>query len=608
VWKKTVLIVEEDDARRRAWTQALAARGERALDVADGFAAMAALGRADFACVIAAEGRRLLSLRGLCQLARKRHPDIPIFIVMRVGSSPDELRAAMELPIEVLPDGDAAGLVGTVLASLASPPERTGTVRTDEFAVDIITDVDGAAPTSERSAPPPAVDLSELAAPGDAAEGAFDPPPRVAVPTIQLNDVRPPSRRLTSRLPTTVAGDAPAATPGTGGADDERPEPTQVDSLRPASSTQSAPAGDAIVVVDGHFEDIADGAGAALLMSLFAQELTGRLGVADGEACGTLFLHRGEPVWADDPEGDVGLYKKLVTKGFLSPTQPVEPVAEGALLGALMQVGLLDGERMHAFMREVVRDRVIAVATQAHGRYRFTEDRTFLDTAPLLKVNPFGLILDSRRRRLAPAALMALQGDLDALFPIPGPGLGPAAEKIRPFLRGARATEVIDGLRTVRAVLDHVGLDPFMGTLVFVVLRDARLVVLEAQPRALDVDLADGIAAAAVDITVVDDAAPGAPSSAEEARAREDIYALYLRLKPVTHPRQVLGVALDASDADVEAAYRARLAELDAARIPEGSAQHLLQQRVAELRRKVENAWQTLQVQDGHAAPGRNPF
>jgi hypothetical protein len=157
-------------------------------------------------------------------------------------------------------------------------------------------------------------------------------------------------------------------------------------------------------------------------------------------------------------------------------------------------------------------------------------------------------------------------------------------------------------------VLDHVGLDPFMGTLVFVVLRDARLVVLEAQPRAVDVDLADGIYAAAVDITVVEDAAPDAPSSAEEARAREDIYALYLRLKPVTHPRQVLGVALDASDADVEAAYRARLAELDAARIPEGSAQHLLQQRVAELRRKVENAWQTLQVQDGRAAPGRNPF
>jgi hypothetical protein len=311
---------------------------------------------------------------------------------------------------------------------------------------------------------------------------------------------------------------------------------------------------------------------------------------------------------ADDPAGDAGLYPKLVQKGFLRPDQPIEAVPEGALLGALMQAGVLDGERMHAFMRELVRDRVIAVATQTTGTYRFIEDRTFLDTAPLLKVNPFGLILDSRRRRLPPPALMALQGEIEALYPIPGPGLGAATEKLRPFLRGARATDVIDGARTVREVLELAGLDPFMGTLVMVVLRDAKLVALEATARAVAIHLTDSVRAdASLEISVVEDTQPAAATSQEEARAREDIYALYMRLKPLTQPRQVLGVGVDASDDELDAAYRSRLLELDPRRIPEGSAQQLLGQRIEELRRKVESAWQTLKLQ-GAAASGSNPF
>jgi hypothetical protein len=389
---------------------------------------------------------------------------------------------------------------------------------------------------------------------------------------------------------------------------DDRPEPTQVDALRPTSSTQSVPARESIVVVDGEFEAIDGGAGAALLMSLFAQELTGRLLVEAGEARGALYLHRGEPVWADDPDGDAGIYRKLVQKGVLRPDAAIEAVAEGALLGALLQTGLLDADRMHAFMREVVRDRVIAVATQVAGGYAFTEDRSFLDTAPLLKVNPFGLILDSRRRRLSPPALMALQGEIEGLYPIPGPGLGAASEKVAPFLRGARATDVIDGLRTVREVLDRVGLDPFMGTLVVVVLRDARLVAIEPHPREIEVDLADALEVVGVDITVVEDTPPAAPASAEEARAREDITALYMRLKPLTQPRQVLGVGIDASPDELDAAYSARMRELDPARIPEGSAQHLLAQRIEELRRKVESAWRTLKLQTSTTSSGSNPF
>jgi hypothetical protein len=86
-------------------------------------------------------------------------------------------------------------------------------------------------------------------------------------------------------------------------------------------------------------------------------------------------------------------------------------VPQGQLLGSLVQKGLLTGQQMHEFMRELVRDFVLALANAATGAYRFDEDKKFLEVAPLLKVNPFGLILESRRRSMQPvlAAVDRLQ-------------------------------------------------------------------------------------------------------------------------------------------------------------------------------------------------------
>jgi hypothetical protein len=289
----------------------------------------------------------------------------------------------------------------------------------------------------------------------------------------------------------------------------------------------------------------------------------------------------------------------------LKPDDAVAPVDEGGLLGALMQSGQLSGTQMHDFMRDLVRDRVIAIATQQEGSYHFTEDKSFLETEPLFRVNPFGLILDSRRRALPPPALMALQGEIEDRYPIPGPGIAAADEKLTPFLRGAKASAVFDGQRTVRDTLASVGLDPFMGTLVVVTLRDARLVNLEDAPRQAAMDLAERAYTDELSLEInVDDAG----ATEEEARAREDLYSLYMRLKPLSQPRQILGVGVDADDAAIDAAYQARLAELDPRRIPEGSAQQILGKRVEELQRKVTSAYQALKLQLASASSSDNPF
>src|SRR5688572_25600698 len=98
--QRSTLVVDDDEARRRALVHAFSRRGLRYLDVADAFGAMAALGRADFGAVVAAEGRRTLSLRGLCQLARRRHPDVAIFVLHREGSDPAQIPGILGTPVE----------------------------------------------------------------------------------------------------------------------------------------------------------------------------------------------------------------------------------------------------------------------------------------------------------------------------------------------------------------------------------------------------------------------------------------------------------------------------------------------------------------------------
>ena len=251
---------------------------------------------------------------------------------------------------------------------------------------------------------------------------------------------------------------------------------------------------------------------------------------------------------------------------------------------------------------------------QTTGTYRFSEDKAFLDTAPLLKVNPFGLIIDSRRRRLPPPALIALGAEIEKKFLVPLPALQSAVEKLRPFVRGATASEVIDGNGTVHDFLNKVGLDPFMGSLVVVVMRDARLVSLEEQGRRQGIALAEHAFTGELsqELTIVDsDQSSSAATTAEEAQAREDIYALYMRLKPLSQPRQVLGVGIDADEAAIDLAYQQRMKELEPQRIPEGSAQQVLGQRIDELRRKVTSAYQTLKMQMGPSSSSEgdaNPF
>src|SRR6185437_5137431 len=108
--------------RRRHLVHALSRRGLRYLDVADAFGAMAALGRADFGAVVATEGRRTLSLRGLCQLARRRHPDVVILVIHREGSDPAQIPQILGTKVDVIsPRASADDVAAAIEAALLAP-------------------------------------------------------------------------------------------------------------------------------------------------------------------------------------------------------------------------------------------------------------------------------------------------------------------------------------------------------------------------------------------------------------------------------------------------------------------------------------------------------
>jgi hypothetical protein len=237
--QKPILLVDEDDSRRRAIASALASRGVRYLDVGDAFAGMAALGRADFGCVLGMEGRRTLSLRGLCQLARKRHPDVIIFVTPKPGSEEATIRQVLELPFFIL-EGNPN-------------PERFATELLARIeAIDEPTDVGRRAPRPARSEDTTGEDIfgegAEIAAfnpfempSTEDAANVFDAVPRVELPHLGQQ----PTLSNPAALP--ASGDSGAggrcARRRTAGADPtRRPHPQRdVDGLEPGPRRPGAP-------------------------------------------------------------------------------------------------------------------------------------------------------------------------------------------------------------------------------------------------------------------------------------------------------------------------------------------------------------------------------
>jgi len=777
---KAVLIVEKSDRVRAGLRQAISARGLPIYDVTDAFDAMSALGRADFGAVVVSVGKRQLSLRGLCQLARRRHPGIRIFIIFYAGIDVAPVAQALGVEFDVVKPGTTTvELAANIDAALKRPHgfepmpstlESFGVgdddldVQVDDAPADdneptIATPLSPAAQAALQAmnardgAPRPPETPRAAGRPNLLVERGAESPPAPSAARVEeqrtVSELRPSLSTLSSgegasspkRSPSTVIDSRPPSMPrvttdpwaspipdlaahsvdeatikntvSPGPARVARPvvpmaatrvptpvldEPveTEVDlyitpSSRPQTtsaawseqptSTQSGPVAlsmsdaqlktettkrprsvelpaiepsrqpvgpaptvrmqlddvdekqtvldtpadfdfdamgaDYLVSLDAHttshhlagdtltgstdeaealFEGTLDGAGPALLVSLMAQEFNGRLDLKDTAVDGSVFFFAGEPVWSVPVDGDSGLKGRLEGARLLPAGFSTTGIPEGQLLAKLVERGAMTGQAMHDFMRGTLRDAVIHICSSKKGTYAFYEDSTFLDTVPLVKVNSFGLMLETRRRRTPPDELLRLSQELEWKYLLPGPALTPAAPKLKAFVRGADLSEAINGLRRTKHFMQATGLDAIMGSLVVLTLADARLVTIADEPKAElpTVALADSTQVDASRLAVPDSDVADPSASNEEKTAKEEIFALYMRLKPLSDPGEVLGVSARASHDEVQRAFEKRMRQLEVGRIPEGSARDLMVSRVEELRQKVTRAFESL--------------
>jgi len=356
------------------------------------------------------------------------------------------------------------------------------------------------------------------------------------------------------------------------------------------------------VLLEGSLDD---GNGAALLMGLYAQEATGVLHVSKGAAGGNLYFLRGEPIWFTHPQGDSVLLRRLKERGHLKPGVPVPPCGEGELLSTLAGEGLVAVDKIQETLLEMLRERVLALATQTNGVYKFTEDSEFANQAPILKLNVFGLVLDSRRRQMTADRVLVLGAEMARQYMVPGPGLKKAAPRIAHFTRGVRVDDFVDGTHTVQELYDATRLDQMMGALVMLVLVDTHLITLSAHPAGKSrsgVELADVAPPASWDTPDLPEVTMELDGEAAADAGAQQVLKLYFRLKPLTVPAQVLGIPMFSEPAQIEAAYWGRMKELEHRALPKGAAGSVMSFRIEDLRRKVTRAYQAMMATTGPMA------
>lgn len=419
----SVLIVDKDAARRGEIAAACAARGATVQVADDPFSAMAALGQRRFDVLCAYAGPRHLSLRGLFQLARRKRHDISIHAFVL-----PEDQAAVALSFE----GEA------IISELSS-------------GVEAIANALVGAP--EPEAPPPATPQPEAppqTTPQQTASEAEDPLPDLppTMPVAFVDD-------LDDELDVDVHPDGTEEVPG------ER-EPGQ------------EPEG-----FEGELHTPALPSGAEALIAAFARELTGALVVRSDDARFVLYLYGGEPAWVELPGGDAALFERLVGRGLLPTDFRPEPVPEGRLFSSLLEQGHLSRTDAQIFMQQLLFDVAIEIAGLESCAAEVEQAPQFLATPPPFRVNPFGLVLESRRRRMSPDELLATSLELDEVRVVASAKLDKVYGKVAPFLRGVDVRALLQGGATLRGFREAAGVDAMLATQLVLALEAVGLVRIE---------------------------------------------------------------------------------------------------------------------------------
>ena len=257
------------------------------------------------------------------------------------------------------------------------------------------------------------------------------------------------------------------------------------DEISDLSDLDVAPLPDPAVSAEGtpHFDldlsvaEVQGAPGAVWLMKIASEKENGRLYIPDGPAKGVLYFANGEGVWAEFENAVDGLRDFLMKRDLPTPGgQSNASLSEGEYLFRMIENDALQEQDASEAILDLVRERILQLAFEGWGDFRFERDDVMAEVPPVLSVHPFGLILESRQRELAPTDLIGLSSELENDVLKPGPASTWVGNTLDRYLNNLDLTTFLEERPTVGDFFTKSSLGPITGTLMVLALRDTQVI------------------------------------------------------------------------------------------------------------------------------------
>ena len=350
-----------------------------------------------------------------------------------------------------------------------------------------------------------------------------------------------------------------------------------------------------------------------LLQFIFEKQETGILRLSRQGTTKTLYLVHGAPVNAESTLRDETLGRYLTKAGRISEEEYEQSIAlmlaQGLQQGAaLVKQGVLKPKELYQEVKNHTREKILFAFAWTEGDYVFEPEVEFVEDLYRFELDYYEILYRGTRlylplgvveRELAQAPLEPLAPAADFAERAAAFGLkGPAADFVR----------AIDGTRTWPALCDASEDPELAQRLIYLFLlaglvgpggrpcREVREVLPEAEAEAAVPAPALFIRASASAPEVAEEL----PVEEEPRKGREDILTAYMEIKGLDL-FAVLGLDRAAGDAEVERAYRARLAEFDRGHFS-GSLPAEAEAKLEEINTRLIRAYESLKTAEKRGA------
>ena len=178
--------------------------------------------------------------------------------------------------------------------------------------------------------------------------------------------------------------------------------------------------------------------------------------------------------------GVSGLRDYLLKNDIPTPSGlGADTMSEGEFLWTMAEHAVIEDDRITAAVLDIVRERILQIAFEGWCELSFEVDGQLEEVPAMMSVHPFGLILESRQKELAPAALIGLSSELEAEVLDAGPASDWIGNSLDRFINNMDLSNFLADRPTV-GTFTASSLGPITGTLMILALRDTQVIMTKS--------------------------------------------------------------------------------------------------------------------------------